>query len=230
MTKPIKKTKTTKIAIEITDLFAGFDIKNPIIKSADLKVEISEFISITGSNGSGKSTLIRVILNLLKPFKGEVEIFGSKINTKIVSQYIGYLPQYHNIDKSFPITVKEVIELECHISGRSCKLDPKDHLSYFNSKHLINKKIGDLSGGELQKVYICRALVTDPEILILDEPTNNLDKQSIEQLNILLNDLNKSGKTIINITHNHSELLKQNKNFKHYLLSEGKINLCEHDH
>ena len=173
-----------------------------VLTNINLSINKGDYIFITGGNGSGKSTLIKLILGLIKPTKGLVK----KVSYKFVADNIGYVSQSHNIDKDFPITVKELILLECKVSKRTCALSPLIHLSRFNAEHLIDKKIAELSGGELQKVLICRALVTEPSFLILDEPTNNLDKEARKNLYHLLRDLNNEGKTVIQVTHSHFEL------------------------
>lgn len=181
----------------------GFKYLNSVVlDNINLDINSGDYVLITGGNGSGKSTLIKLILGLVKPTSGIVNF----ISSSFIAQNVGYVAQSHNIDKDFPITVEELISLECKVSNKVCTVSVKSHLELFGAENLVDKKIAELSGGELQKVLICRALVTEPSILILDEPTNNLDKESRQSLYNLLRDLNKQGKTIINITHNHSEI------------------------
>ncbi|MDA1338441.1 MAG: ATP-binding cassette domain-containing protein [bacterium] len=194
-------------------------LNSVVFAGINLKINKGDYIIITGGNGSGKSTLLKLILGLIKPSKGLVKTESRKI----ISANVGYVSQSNNIDKEFPITVEELIHLECNVSSKTCSLSPEIHLAKFNAEHLINKKIAELSGGELQKVLICRAFVTEPEILILDEPTNNLDKIARQNLYKLLMDLNNQGKTIINVTHAHDEHGYSFKNAISYDLVNGKL-------
>jgi zinc transport system ATP-binding protein len=178
--------------------------KIEVIHNANFSIDQGEFVYLLGSNGSGKSTLIKSILNLIPIKSGNIKIFGNKPTQKIISQYFGYVPQYTYIDRKFPISVQEMIKLECH-NANSCQISVDEHLEILDALKLKNKKISDLSGGEFQKILIARALVTDPEILILDEPTNNLDKATQKALIKLLGRINKElQKTIILVTHDHS--------------------------
>ena len=186
-------------AISIKDLNVSFEDRS-VLKSADLEIEEGEFVFIVGPNGSGKSTLIKAILGLVDIDGGSVEVFGKKNSQDNVSKYFGYVPQHAELDRTFPITVEEIIELECETGGE-CHTSLTDHLEYLSSKHLLKRRIDELSGGELQKVLITRGLVRDPKILVLDEPTNNLDSETYKAFYSLLKDLNKKGKTIIFISH-----------------------------
>ncbi len=194
-------------------------LNSVVLKNINLDIRSGDYVLITGGNGSGKSTLIKLILGLIKPTNGTVVT----CTQKFIAQNVGYVAQSHNIDKEFPITVEELILLECKVSSRVCAVSVKTHLALFNAEHLIDKKIAELSGGELQKVLICRALVTGPSVLVLDEPTNNLDKESRQNLYSLLRDLNKQGKTIISVTHNHSELENDFNNAILLELQDGNL-------
>lgn len=195
MSNKLKKT----IAIAIKDLSVSFEDRS-ILKSADVTIEEGEFVFIVGPNGSGKSTLIKSILGLIDIDGGEIEVFGQKNTQENVASNFGYVPQHAHLDRDFPITVEEVINLECE-SGGECHSSIGEHLQYLNSTHLLKRKIAQLSGGEMQKVLIMRGLVRDPKVIVLDEPTSNLDTESHKDFHSLLKDLNKKGKTIIFISH-----------------------------
>jgi len=207
-----------KPQIKISDVtfnYAGV----AIISEINLVINKGDYVLITGGNGSGKSTLIKLILGLIKPNKGKIETSS----LKLIEKSVGYVSQSINVDKDFPITVKELILLECKVSKNLCELSPQIHLSMFNAEYLVDKKIGELSGGELQKVLISRALVTDPDILILDEPTNNLDKLARENLHNLLKKLNKQEKTIIQVTHSNFDATYDFNNVNRLKLVDGNL-------
>lgn len=170
------------------------------INDGNLKIRSKSFLGIIGPNGGGKTTLFKVILGLIKPESGNVVI---KENLKI-----GYVPQTTVFDKSFPILVKDVI-----LMGRldkSFKLFKKyssedkkaavDIMKKLNIYHLKERQIGELSGGQLQRVLIGRTLVNNPDVLMLDEPTSSLDSSAKKDIFDLLKELNKE-KTVVVITH-----------------------------
>lgn len=186
--------------------------KKIILENINLEIEDNKFITIIGPNGSGKTTLLNVINGFKKISKGEIFVFGKKLNQKNVVEIrknIGYVAQNYNIDPKLPFLVKDIISL-----GRFGKLGFFKNLSYEDKKiidetisllkieNLINKPIGHLSGGEYQKVQIARALVQQPKILLLDEPTSNLDpKSQYELLELIENIYLQKQITTIFVTH-----------------------------
>jgi zinc transport system ATP-binding protein len=179
-----------------------------VLDGIDLAVQDREFLSIIGPNGGGKTTLIKTVLGLVKPWSGKVTL---KENLKI-----GYVPQYTKFDRNFPINVFDVI-----ISGRiknkiMCfrgyskedKEATEKVVKVLKLEHIQKKQIGSLSGGQLQKVLIGRALVGNPEVLILDEPTANLDVENKREIYGVLHDFNKD-KAVVLITHD-LEYLSEN--------------------
>ncbi len=162
-----------------------------IIKGVHLEIFPEDFIGIIGPNGGGKTTLIKVILGLLPVFSGQVLFPGGRPVT-------GYLPQASQIDKSFPVTVKEVVS-----SGLKAGNNWFPRLSVQQKRQVANmldeaglatlaaKPIGELSGGQLQKTLLCRALINHPKLLILDEPNTFVDKNFEQDLYRWLKELNK---------------------------------------
>lgn len=190
-----------KAAIQIQNLTIFQSGKIPLIQDINLEIPEGEITYVLGGNGLGKSTLIKTIIGLQKNYTGKIKIFGEENTQKVVSKNISYLAQTSVISREFPITVEEIINLACD-KGKECPYDVSGHLKTFNAEKLIYKKIGELSGGEFQKVLIARCLIGDKPILILDEPFNNLDHQSEIDLIALLRNLSKEkNKTIILVTH-----------------------------
>lgn len=169
-----------------------------------------DYLGIIGPNGGGKTTLLKILLGLLVPTRGEVQLFGESIAASPERKHIGYVPQSANaIGLQFPATVEEIVR-----SGRTPLKHPfsswsiaddravKRAIEVAGVKHLIGRRIATLSGGERQRTLIARSLAAEPKILILDEPTSAIDVQSQEQFYDFLTDLRKKLKlTIIIVSH-----------------------------
>ena len=195
--------------IELENVTLGYD-KHIVLKNIDLKIEEGDFICVVGPNGSGKSTLIKGILGLIKPLKGKIKYNGLKQN------FIGYMPQETKVDANFPASVSQIV-----LSGtlnsiglkpfysKEAKEKVLKTLKLLNIENIKNKSFADLSGGQRQKVLLARSLCATSKLLILDEPSNNLDTKSKEKLYETIKNLNEEGITIIMITHDldHDTLL-----------------------
>lgn len=200
-------------AVEIKNVTVEFD-QTTALKDIDLTVEKGEFLGIIGPNGGGKTTLLKLILGLLKPDKGTVKVFGK--NPKKTKGKVGYVPQYSDFDPEFPISVKEVVQMgRLGKSKLRTKITKKDEKIIKNSLkkvdlwNLKNRRISDLSGGQHQRTLIARALATEPEILILDEPTTSVDENVKNNIHDLLIELKKQGKTILISTHDAGVIYSQ---------------------
>lgn len=188
--------------------------KHILVKNLNLTVEAGDFIAIVGSNGSGKSTLVKTILGLIPKLSGKIEFFdeikhphGTKTSHQLPK--IGYLPQETHVDSNFPATVREIV-LSGTLSSlgfkpfysQPVKTLVKDVTKLLKIDHLINKSFSELSGGQRQKVLLARALVATDFLLILDEPSNNLDHNSRKDFYATLKKLNaEHNLTILMITH-----------------------------
>ena len=177
--------------LEIRNLTVCYD-HEVILKEVNLTIEKNDFIGVIGPNGGGKTTLIKALLGLVKPEKGEIRFH-------IPSNRIGYLPQINQIDKRFPITVIDVVR-SGKTDNRSFNLfSTKTHEVEFAESllremgvlHLRNKAIGELSGGQMQRVFLCRSLMNRPELLVLDEPDTFVDNQFESELYDKLKELNE---------------------------------------
>lgn len=178
--------------------------KEPVLDNVNLTIKKGEFASIVGPNGGGKSTLLKLLLGLLHPNTGEIRLFG-KLPEKTQNR-IGYMPQHAQIDIQFPVTVMEVVlmgRLGYTRGGRYTKKDreiAEESLEEVNMSRLARRSFSDLSGGQRQRVLIARALSCEPDLLLLDEPTANIDPEVEEALFEILNSLNKR-MTILFATH-----------------------------
>ena len=188
--------------IEFKDVFfsySGF----PVLENINISVEEGDMVSILGPNGGGKTTLLKILLGLLKPDRGEVLVYGKPPREH--SQFLGYVPQYSRFDDKFPITVFEVV-LTGRLSravGFYSKHDREaaaEALSVAGLGDLASRPFHALSGGQRQRVLIARALAGKPSILLLDEPTSNVDAAVGNMLHDLLEKLNENH-TILLVTH-----------------------------
>ena len=178
--------------IKIENLTVGYE-KVPVLQKVNLDIFDQDFLGVIGPNGGGKTTLLKAILGLLKPFSGKI-IFKSELEGK--RKPIGYLPQVKHIDKKFPITVFDVVksgELMKHTENADIPMKEKvvkllHEMGIFDIK---DKAIGQLSGGQMQRAFLCRALLSDPQILILDEPDTFVDNRFEGELFEKLRVLNK---------------------------------------
>jgi zinc transport system ATP-binding protein len=189
--------------LEVKNLSFGYN-SEMILKSLNFSLKRSEYVAIIGENGSGKSTLIRILLGILKPTKGEVRLFSKNIKTFSSWNKIGYIPQNVAKDYSFlPITVREILETGF---SKSSSLDFQKQSKFVceltKITNILDDKLSDLSGGQKQRVFIARSLINNPELLILDEPSANIDPEGRENLFNFLHSINqKYQMTILLITH-----------------------------
>lgn len=180
----------------------------PVLKEVSFHVYPGEFIGMIGPNGGGKTTLLKLILGFLKPAKGKVYVFGQNaVSHSAYSNRLAYVPQSGRFDRDFPISVEEVVlsGLISHLPwyGRFRAADrqaAKEALERTRLSHLAEHPFGTLSGGQAQRVLIARALVSKPELLLLDEPTASVDSQAEADIYALLNQL-KGQMTILMVTH-----------------------------
>lgn len=196
--------------IEISKLSLGYE-KQAIIKNLNLTIEDKDFICVVGANGSGKSTFIKALLGLIKPLKGDI------IFKNLPKNSIGYMPQENKVDQNFPASVMEIV-MSGNLNNMGfrpfySKVEKKitlQNLQLLKIEKLKNKSFRDLSGGERQKVLLARSLTATTKLLILDEPSNNLDVNSRKDLYKAIRELNKKHDVaIIMVTHDldHDNLI-----------------------
>ena len=187
-------------AVEISHL----TVKYPDVKALDdvsFVVKEGDFLGIIGPNGAGKSTLFDSMLGLNTTYSGTIKFFDQDIRkSKKYHKVIGYVPQRPEFEKNFPATVSDVVRMGLRKKSDDKKVD--EILQQLMLHELRDRRIGALSGGQLQRVFIAKALVHDPKILILDEPNTGVDQQNINLFFSILKELNsKQGITIIWSSH-----------------------------
>jgi zinc transport system ATP-binding protein len=192
--------------VEIVDASFSYG-DEPVLQNVSLTVNEGDFVGIIGPNGGGKTTLLRLALGVIKPAAGAVRLLsGPPEKTRIRA---GYIPQETSSNKWFPISVIDVT-----LMGLLSKRPLFHHytdidrekasgiLDELKLSHLKNRSIGDLSGGQRQKVLLARALVSEPAILFLDEPTASIDTLGQDEIYEYLLRINKEGTTVVLVTHN----------------------------
>lgn len=201
-----------------------------VLNDVTLQVNEHDFMAITGPNGGGKTTLLRTILGLIKPQKGCVRLFQQ--GSPVAHLKFGYLPQKNLIDSEFPITVKEVIA-----SGMKRKwLQPFTHndaqrladtIALMQLSDVQNRPIGYLSGGQLQRALLGRAIISNPEVLVLDEPLSYIDKHFEQHLYAIMQSLAQKA-TIILVSHEMSVISGMAN--RHIIVADGSVHECEAHH
>lgn len=217
------------MVIQFKNLFFSYGTVD-VLKNVTFKVKEGEYVGVIGPNGGGKTTALKLILRFLSPKKGMVSVNASP--TKI-----GYVPQVNAYDKEFPISVLEVV-----LTGSLSKLKwwgalpgeektrAKKLLKDVDCEGLEERPFGGLSGGQAQKVLIARSLMCDPEILLLDEPTANIDVESEQAIFAYLKTL-QGKKTILIVTHNFDAIIKNVERvlcFQHEVSSMKPQDVCKH--
>jgi len=179
--------------VEIRNLSAGYG-QNIVLRDVNLSIQQFDFVGVIGPNGGGKTTLLKALLGLLPPLSGEINF--SESMTEGNSHRIGYLPQINNIDRKFPVTVFDVVRSGLmsrqRLTGRYSSDEndrANDLMGEMGIAGIHNKAIGELSGGQIQRALLCRALVNNPKLLILDEPNtyvdNRFERELYEKLKVL---------------------------------------------
>jgi zinc transport system ATP-binding protein len=199
--------------INVENLFFKYNKIN-VLENINLEIKEHDFLAIIGPNGGGKSTLLKLLLNLIKAQKGSIQ-------KTVKTDDIGYVPQNTDLNTDFPITALEVV-LMGHIKkqksffgySKADKLCAMGSLQKVGMEEFANTKIGDLSGGQRQRVFIARSLCADPKIILLDEPTANIDVKGQNEIYELLKKLNDNI-CIVVVSHDISVLLNYAKNVAH---------------
>lgn len=218
--------------IKLENVVVSYD-RNVILPGVNLSVNQGDFIAVTGPNGGGKTSLLRVILGLVKPESGKVNyICDGKCVNKL---NIGYLPQKNAIDNRFPITVEEVVASgllrTSSIFNRGlneCEKTQIDEvLKLVGMEQYCNASIGNLSGGQLQRVLFARSIVSSPSVLVLDEPLSYVDKTFEAQFYEIVENLAKKI-TIILVSHEMARIMQMAN--RHIIVDRGIEDCHAHRH
>lgn len=197
------------VLVELKNVAVSYGRKQ-VLRDVSLTVREKDFLGIIGPNGGGKTTLVKTILGLLPVTEGTLTFYSEGKSVQGIS--IGYLPQYNQIDKKFPITVYDVI-----LSGLKKKwwksYSKADHeavrsmLKRMGVENMADRPIGALSGGQIQRVLLGRAIISRPEMVILDEPNTYMDKQFESQLYYILEEINKECAVVL-VSHDIGAVLQ----------------------
>lgn len=206
-----------------------------ILDNVSLSIDAGEFIGIIGPNGGGKTTFLKLLMGLLKPTKGLIEVFGCP--SKMSRTKIGYVPQVMRCDRNFPISVLELV-----LGGRLSRIpwwgrfQDSDKTAALNAiervglSELWNRPFGTLSGGQAQRALIARAIASEPELLLLDEPTASVDTVAEADIHGILKELSATI-TILMVTHDLKDIVNQLQRvycFQRQVTSLTPEQLCEH--
>lgn len=190
--------------IEVKDLCFSYEAGSTILEDVNFAIPEGQSGCIVGPNGGGKSTLLKLLLGLLSPDRGSIRLYGQMPRDS--RRLVGYMPQYHQLDAAFPVTAIEVALMGCIKPGffpfytRKDRSNAMDALDELGIADLANRSFADLSGGQRQRVLIARALVCRPRLLLLDEPTANIDPGAEEQFYATLAILRKR-MTVLTVSH-----------------------------
>ena len=224
-----------KNIISIENVSFAYNKEN-VLQDIILSVDEGDFVGIIGCNGSGKSTLMKLLIGQLAPSKGKIKLFNEDLSKSNKLNKIGYVPQISlSSGATFPATVEEVVMANLYSKIGFMKFPKKEHkekvkeaLRIVNMEEYSKRLIGNLSGGQQQRVMIAKALVSDPKIIILDEPTTGIDAKSEEQFYALLNKLNKeSNITIIIVSHDFAKI--QQYTNKIFVVENNKVSLMKNE-
>ncbi len=224
-----------KNIISIENVSFAYNKEN-VLQDIILSVDEGDFVGIIGCNGSGKSTLMKLLIGQLSPSKGRIKLFGQDLNKSNKLNKVGYVPQISlSSGATFPATVEEVVMANLYSRIGFMRFPKKEHkekvkeaLRIVNMEEYSKRLIGNLSGGQQQRVMIAKALVSDPKIIVLDEPTTGIDAASEEKLYALLNKLNKeSNITIIIVSHDFAKI--QQYTNKIFVVENNKVSLMNNE-
>ncbi len=194
-------------AIKVSSLSVNAN-KFTLLDNINFELPKGAYMAIVGPNGSGKTTLLKTLLGLNKNYSGEIEFFAQTINKN--KSKIAYVPQIKTLDRTFPAIALELVlsglkKSWSFIVGKEDRLKAYNIMEKLSISHVANRQLNELSGGELQRVYLARCLITNPSILMLDEPATGIDLVCEKSVNNIISEYNRDfNTTIIMVTHDWS--------------------------
>lgn len=200
-----------------------------VISDVNLKLMQGDFMAITGPNGGGKTTMLRILLKLLRPDVGKVIYRSPDTGEETARLDIGYLPQKTSIDSHFPLTVDEVIMsglygCDMNEAGKMERLEAV--LQAVGLKDHFRKPIGSLSGGQMQRTLLGRAIISRPRVLVLDEPLSYVDKYMEGRIYELMDDMRRDT-TIVLVSHEMTHIAAM---ANRHIIVDGTVHTCPHAH
>ncbi|MFQ5597878.1 MAG: metal ABC transporter ATP-binding protein [Nitrospiria bacterium] len=192
--------------VNFTNVSCGYQ-KKVVFRDLNFQIYSHQFAGLVGPSGAGKSTLLKAILGIAPLLSGSISVSNTRVNGKVPPQ-IGYVPQIETVDWDFPVTVTQVVAMGLYRMSRKLPWLTREEkrritrlLERLDIGHYAQRQIKRLSGGEQQRVFLARALIGNPKLLILDEPTSGVDVKTQHAILHLLGEINRSGVTILLTTH-----------------------------
>ncbi len=229
--------REAEIILDVRDLSFAYPGQAHLLEGLNFHLHRGDYVGLIGANGAGKSTLVRLLLGLLEPLQGEILFFGAKekrARQHLIQKHLAYVPQRpQHWNASFPATCAEIVAASLYRDyglfrwpGRKKKAKVEQALAQVGLAGFEKRMVGELSGGELQRVQLAQALITDPALMILDEPTSAVDEAAAKDIEDLLSRLNREqGMTLLMVSH---DLATMNSRC-HRLLCLGMNGFFEHN-
>lgn len=193
-------------AVQLSNVKAGYE-QNVVFSDLSLDIAAGQFAGIVGPTACGKTTLLKIILGIHPVISGKILLHNNPVN-QVKPGTVGYVPQLGSVDWNFPVTVEEVIAMGLYTNGRILPwLSKEERKSVYDLAYrlgvedCLQQHIIDISGGQRQRAFLARALISNPNLLILDEPTSGVDIKTQHEVLHLLGDINREGMTILLTTH-----------------------------
>jgi|Deesub1362A_J573_1020465.scaffolds.fasta_scaffold00073_106 ABC-type Mn2+/Zn2+ transport system ATPase subunit len=187
-----------KVILSVEDIHVGYNHK-AVIEGISFSVKDGDVLAVIGPNGSGKTTLLKAVLGVIPVKSGKVRLFGKeRLKASEVERLIAYIPQRMELDRTFPISLKEMLGLSLH------RASIDKYLDMLELRGLLSKRVGELSGGEMQRALLAYAVVKEPQLLIMDEPTSWVDVKGADCVLCIMEEFKKKGMAMIVVSHDFS--------------------------
>lgn len=190
----------TEFIIEAQGVSAGYNGRQ-IVDNVSFGLREGEVLAVVGPNGSGKTTLLKALLGMMRLSAGEVRLMGkSSLSPADIERTVAYIPQRMEIDRTFPLSLREMLSLSARGADYSRFLD------FLELRDLLDRRVGELSGGQLQRAMMAYAAAKDPKLLVMDEPTSWVDAKGADCALCIMEEFKKNGMAMLVVTHDFSSL------------------------